>query len=247
MSSISNVFKNGKTVVAFITGGYPDMETTEKLIIAMAESGVDIIEIGIPFSDPIAEDVMLQEADEQALATGCTVDQLFEMVEKVSAHVEIPLLFMTYMNPIFAYGKERFVQRCQSCGIAGLIVPDLPFDEKDELSVICTNYNIPQIAMIAPTSNARIEAITKEAEGFIYCMSSGQHILEMVNQIKAISAIPCAVELGISTPEQIKAIATISDGIIIDRAIVKLIAEYGTASVEPVKQFVNQIKHAIEG
>ncbi|MCL2253384.1 MAG: tryptophan synthase subunit alpha [Lachnospiraceae bacterium] len=255
MNKITKAFENKKVFIAFITGGDPDIETSEKLIIAMAEAGVDIIEIGIPFSDPVAEGLVIQQADERALKNGCTVDKLFAMVKRVREKVEIPLLFMGYINPIFVYGKERFMEKCRECGIAGVIVPDLPYEERDELSDVCAEYGITQISMVAPTSDNRAERIAKEAEGFIYCVSSlgvtgmrgeiNTNIGEMIARIKSISPTPCAIGFGISTPEQAKEMAAISDGVIIGSAIVKLIAENGRECVAPVKDFVARIADAI--
>jgi len=256
VNKISKAFENKKAFVAFVTGGDPDVETTEKLIIAMAQSGVDLIEIGIPFSDPVAEGPVIQEADERALANGCTVDDLFEMVKRVRTKIDIPLLFMTYANPVFAYGKERFMKNCQDCGIDGIIVPDLPFEEKDELASECQKYGITQISMIAPTSKERIETIAKESEGFIYCVSSlgvtgmrneiQSNVAGMIDQVRTISATPCAVGFGISTPEQAKQMSLVSDGIIIGSAIVKIVAQHGRDSIEPVKEYIHEIKSAIE-
>jgi len=256
MNSISKAFENKKAFIAFITGGDPDLETTERLIVAMATSGVDIIEIGIPFSDPVAEGPVIQAADERALENGCTVDQLFEMIRRVKAKVNIPLLFMTYANPIIAYGKERFMKNCKRCGIAGIIVPDLPFEEKDELTTECVKYGITQIAMVAPTSKERIKTIAKEAEGFIYCVSSlgvtgmrheiQTNVADMINQVRVVSSVPCAVGFGISMPQQAHEMSMISDGIIVGSAIVKLVAEHGRNSVEPVKQFIHDMKAKIQ-
>jgi len=255
MNRIEKAFENKKAFIAFITGGDPDIETTENLIMAMAESGVNIIEIGIPFSDPVAEGIIIQEADERALANGCTVDKLFNMVKRVRDKVEIPILFMSYINPIFVYGTERFMEKCANCGIDGIIVPDLPFEEKDELSIECSKYGITQISMIAPTSEERIEIIAKEAEGFLYCVSSlgvtgvrGEirtNVAKMINQVKTVSSLPCAIGFGVSTPEQAQEMATLSDGVIIGSAIVKLVAEYGRECIEPVRSFVQNIKKAI--
>ena len=251
MNKIEMAFKEKKAFIAFITGGDPDIETTEKLIIAMAQAGVDIIEIGIPFSDPVAEGIVIQEADERALTNGCTVDKLFEMVKRIRDKVETPLLFMSYVNPIFVYGKERFMLNCKSCGIDGVIVPDLPYEEKDELEVECKKYGITQISMIAPTSGERIDTIAKNAEGFIYCVSSlgvtgvrgeiNTSIADLIKNIKKISTTPCAVGFGISTPEQAKEMAEISDGVIVGSAIVKLIAEHGRNSIIPVEQYVKSM------
>jgi len=255
MNKITKAFENKKAFIAFITGGDPDIETTEKLIIALDESGVDIIEIGIPFSDPVAEGIVIQEADERALLNGCTVDKLFDMVKRVHDKVEVPLLFMSYVNPIFVYGKEMFMEKCRACGIDGVIVPDLPFEEKDELSAVCDKYGITQISLIAPTSGERIKTIVKEAQGFLYCVSSlgvtgvrsniVTNVVEMIKQVKSISSIPCAIGFGISSPEQARDMASVSDGVIIGSAIVKLVAEYGRECIEPVKKFAEKIRNAL--
>ncbi len=255
MNRIMKAFENKKAFIAFLTGGDPDIETTENLIAAMVESGVDIIEIGIPFSDPVAEGTVIQKADERALKNGCTVDKLFEMVKRVREKVDIPLLFMTYINPIFVYGKERFMKRCTECGIDGIIVPDLPFEERSELADVCEKHGIPQISMIAPTSQERTTMIAKNAEGFIYCVSSlgvtgmrskiGPNAAKMIKQVKQVTSVPCAVGFGISTPEQARDMASVSDGIIIGSAIVKLIEEYGRNSADAVRRFITSVKRAM--
>lgn len=256
MNRITKAFENKKAFIAFITGGDPDIQTTEKLIIAMAEEGADIIEIGIPFSDPVAEGIVIQEADERALKSCCTVDKLFEMVKRVRQKVNIPLLFMTYINPVFVYGKESFMKKCSECGIDGIIVPDLPFEEMDELSESCLKYGITQISMIAPTSRERIGMIAKNAQGFLYCVSSlgvtgvrgeiNTNVEEMINQAKKVSSVPCAVGFGISTHEQAGDMAKVSDGVIIGSAIVKLVSQYGSECEKPVRDFTRKIKEATE-
>ncbi|MCL2288775.1 MAG: tryptophan synthase subunit alpha [Candidatus Bathyarchaeota archaeon] len=255
MNKITNAFEGKKAFIAFITGGDPDIETTEKLIVAMAESGVDIIEIGIPFSDPVAEGIVIQKASERALLGGCTVDKLFEMVKSVRKETSIPLLFMTYINPVFVYGKERFMKKCVECGIDGIIVPDLPFEERDEIADECIKHGISQISLIAPTSNERIEMIAKESKGFIYCVSSlgvtgvrseiSTNISEMVKQAKKVTTTPCAIGFGISTPEQAQAMATIADGVIIGSAIVKIVEESGKQSIDKIKQFVIDVRKVL--
>ena len=172
MSKISEAFKDTKAFIPFITGGDLSLEITEQLLYAMEEAGADIIEIGIPFSDPIAEGPVIQAANERALAAGCTTDKLFKTVKKARKKVQVPMVFLTYLNPIYTYGKERFMERCRECGIQGVIVPDMPFEEKGELKEACKEYGIEIISLIAPTSNERIMAIAKEAEGYIYCVSS---------------------------------------------------------------------------
>lgn len=255
MSKIAQAFQNGKAFISFVTGGDPDLETSEKLIVAMEKAGADLIEIGIPFSDPIAEGPVIQEANERALAAGCTTDKLFDMVERVRTKVSVPLVFLTYINPIYIYGKKRFMERCQKAGIDGIIVPDLPYEEKQELTPDCESYGIDLISLIAPTSKERIRMIAKEAKGFIYCVSSlgvtgvrseiRTDIGEMVKQVRQASELPVAVGFGISTPEQAAAMAAVSDGAIVGSAIVKLVAKYGRDSEEPVAAYVKSMKDAL--
>ena len=256
-SRIEEAFKKtgNRAFIAFITGGDPDIETTERLIHVMTESGVDIIEIGIPFSDPIAEGPVIQAADERALASGCTVDQLFDMTKRLRQKLDIPLLFMTYINPVFAYGAEKFMDKCVECGIDGIIVPDLPYEEKDELA-ICAQKGVKLISLIAPTSWERVAKIAKEAEGFLYCVSSlgvtgirneiTTNVSEMISEVKKTTDIPCAVGFGISTPEQAKEMAEVSDGVIIGSAIVNIIAQHGRDSEEAIKEYVKGIKAAMK-
>jgi tryptophan synthase alpha chain len=256
MSRISAAFDGKKALITFITGGDPDMATTEKLLLAMEDAGADIIEIGIPFSDPVAEGVVIQQADERALAGGCTTDKLFDLVRNVRAKTSIPLLFMTYINPIHTYGKDSFMAKCNEVGIDGVIVPDLPFEEKDELTDPCREYGISLISMIAPTSGERTQRIAKEAEGFLYCVSSlgvtgvrseiTTDIAGLIQQVREVSPIPCAVGFGISTPQQARDMAALSDGVIVGSAIVKLVAERGQDSIEPVKRFVAELRSAIK-
>lgn len=255
MSRISDAFKKGKAFIPFITGGDPDVETTYELIKAMAESGADIIEIGIPFSDPIAEGPVIQEADLRALSSGTTTDALFDMVVRLRKEIDIPLIFMTYANPIYVYGKERFMKRCAEVGIDGVIVPDIPFEEKAELSGVCKENGIDLISMIAPTSADRIETIAKEAEGFIYCVSSlgvtgvrseiKTDIGAMVAHVKTVTDTPVAVGFGISTPEQAKKMAALSDGAIVGSAIVKIVAQYGKDALPHVADYVKKMKAGV--
>lgn len=255
MSRISDAFAKEKAFIPFITGGDPDLETSYELIKTMAEHGADIIEIGIPFSDPIAEGPVIQEADLRALAAGTTTDALFDMVVKLRKEIDIPLVFMTYMNPIYVYGTERFMKRCAEVGIDGVIVPDVPFEEKAELSDYCKANGIDLISMIAPTSEERIETIAKKAEGFIYCVSSlgvtgvrseiTTDIGTMVKHVKAVTDVPVAVGFGISTPEQARKMAGLSDGAIVGSAIVKLVAKYGKEAVPYVAEYVMSMKAGV--
>lgn len=255
MTDIKKAFANGKAFIPFVTAGDPDLETTEKLLIAMSENGADIIEIGIPFSDPIAEGIVIQEADLRALASGTTTDKIFDMVKRIRPLIKCALAIMTYMNPIFVYGTDKFMSKCRECGISAVIVPDTPFEEKAELSSACEANGVDLISLIAPTSHDRIKTIAKEAQGFLYCISSlgvtgvrseiKTDIEEMISLVKSVSDTPCAVGFGISTPEQAKKMTEFADGVIVGSAIVKLVAKYGKDSVKPVCDYVRSMKDAI--
>ncbi|NLJ31518.1 MAG: tryptophan synthase subunit alpha [Clostridiales bacterium] len=255
MIKIQNAFEHGKAFIAFVTGGDPTLEVTEQLIPAMAEAGADLIEIGVPFSDPIAEGVVIQDANGRALSAGCTTDKLFDLVARVAPKVNVPLVFLTYLNPIFTYGKEKFMRRCAESGISGLIIPDMPFEEKDELKSVCAGYGVDIISMIAPTSHERISMIAREASGFVYCVSSlgvtgvrgkiTTDVAGMVQLVKAASGVPAAVGFGIAEPEQAKAMASLSDGAIVGSAIVKLVARYGKDCAGPVCDYIRSMKQAV--
>ncbi len=255
MSRIAQAFQNGKAFIPFVTGGDPDLETSEKLLAAMQEAGADLVEIGVPFSDPIAEGPVIQEANERALAAGCTTDKLFDMVAHAREKVFIPLVFLTYANSIYAYGKSRFMERCKQVGIDGVIVPDLPYEERDEMASDCEAFGIDMIPIITPTSKERITMIAKEATGFIYCVSSlgvtgvrkeiRTDVSKMVTYVRKASNAPVAVGFGISTTEQAVAMASVSDGAIVGSAIVKLIGQYGRESIKPVTEYVREMKEAV--
>ena len=256
MSRIKNVFSKGKAFIPFITAGDPNLEITEQLIPSMAQAGADLIEIGIPFSDPTAEGVVIQNASARALAAGTTTDKIFAMLERVRQKTDIPLAFMTYVNPVFVYGTERFMKRAAACGIDAIIVPDLPFEEKEELLARCESHGIDLISLIAPTSKQRISLIAAEAEGFVYCVSSlgvtgvrsqiTTDISEMVSLVKAAKDIPCAIGFGISTPAQARTMAAYADGVIVGSAIVKIAEQYGVECIKPISEYVRQMKSAIE-
>lgn len=254
MTKIADAFANGKAFIPFLTCGDPDLETTEKLIGAIAEAGADLIELGIPFSDPTAEGPVIQDANQRALSTGATTDKIFDMVRRVRQTVSIPMVFMTYANVIFSYGADRFLKTAAEIGMNGIIVPDVPFEEKQEFEPLCQKYGLDQISMIAPTSHDRIRAIAEQANGFLYCVSSlgvtgtrtaiTTDIGAMVKLVKDVKDIPCAVGFGISTPEQAESMCRQADGAIVGSAIVKLIAQYGRDSVQPVADYVRTMKIA---
>lgn len=256
MNKISEAFNKKKAFIPFITAGDPSLEVTEQLLYAMEEAGADLIEIGIPFSDPTAEGVVIQAANERALKAGCTTDRLFDMLEKTVGKIHVPMVFLTYVNPIYTYGKEKFMKRCVQCGVSGLIVPDMPYEEKGELKPVCEAYGIQIISLIAPTSQERISMIAKEAEGYIYCVSSlgvtgvrseiKTDIKAMVDLVRQATDTPCAVGFGISTPKQAEEMAAVSDGAIVGSAIVKIIEKYGADSIPYVAEYVRKMKNAVK-
>lgn len=255
MSNIKSAFENGKAFIPFITCGDPDLETTAEAVRAMYKAGADLIELGIPFSDPTAEGPVIQGANIRALASGTTTDKIFDMVRNLRKDVKIPLVFMTYANVVFSYGIERFVKTCSQTGIDGIILPDLPFEEKEEFDSVCRQYEIDLISLIAPTSENRIAMIAKEASGFIYIVSSlgvtgartkiTTDIASIVGVVRENTDIPCAVGFGISTPEQAADMASKSDGAIVGSAIVKLVEKYGKNCAEPVAEYVKSMKDAL--
>ena len=255
MSKIKEAFKNGKAFIPFITCGDPDLATTEATVREMVKNGADLIELGIPFSDPTAEGPVIQGANIRALAGGVTTDKIFGLVEKLRADISTPMVFMTYANVVFSYGAERFIGKCSQLGIDGLILPDLPFEEKEEFLSVCKQFGVDLISLIAPTSADRIAMIAKEADGFIYIVSSlgvtgvrtkiTTDIAALVKVVRENTDVPCAVGFGISTPEQAANMAQYADGVIVGSAIVRLIAEHGTASTKPVGEYVKAMKDAI--
>lgn len=252
---ITDAFTGGKAFIPFITCGDPNLDVTEKIIYAMADAGADLIELGIPFSDPTAEGPVIQAANLRALNGGVTTDKVFDMVAKVRAKCDVPMVFMTYANVVYSYGSEKFISKAEEVGMDGIILPDVPFEEKQEFDGICKEHNLDLISLIAPTSNDRISMIAKEAEGFVYCVSSlgvtgvrsniTTDISAMVKLVKASKDIPCAVGFGISTPEQAAKMASQSDGAIVGSAIVKLCAKYGEDCVPYVKDYVKSMKDAV--
>lgn len=258
MSNILNAFNYGKAFIPFITCGDPNLETTEKLVYAMEEAGADLIELGIPFSDPTAEGPVIQEANIRALSgkEKVTTDRIFELVRKLRKCVKVPMVFMTYANVVFSYGSEKFISTCKEIGIDGLILPDIPYEEKDEFNPICKKYDVDLISLIAPTSHDRINMIAGDASGFVYCVSSlgvtgtrteiTTDIGEMVSLVKKAKDIPCAVGFGISTPEQAKKMSSVADGVIVGSAIVKIIAKYGEDAVPYVVEYVKSMKDAMK-
>ena len=255
MSKIQDAFAHGKAFIPFITCGDPDLETTKAVVRAAVSSGADLIELGIPLSDPTAEGPVIQGANLRALSGGVTTDKIFDMVRELRKDVTVPMVFMTYANVVFSYDAEKFIKTCSEIGIDGLILPDIPYEEKEEFDPICEKYGVDLISLIAPTSHDRIAMIAKEASGFIYIVSSlgvtgtrseiTTDIAAMVELIRQNSSLPCAVGFGISTPEQAAKMASLSDGAIVGSAIIKLIAQYGKDAAAPVAAYVKEMKDAL--
>ena len=255
MSKISKAFEQGKAFIPFITCGDPDLSTTEQIVREAVRNGADLIELGIPFSDPTAEGPVIQGANIRALAGGVTTDRVFDLVRSLRKDISTPMVFMTYANVVFSYGAEEFLSTCQEIGMDGIILPDLPFEEKDEFQPLCKKYGVDLISLIAPTSHERIAMIAKEAEGFLYIFSSlgvtgtrseiTTDLASIVQVVRQYTDIPCAIGFGISTPEQARSMAQLSDGAIVGSAIIKLIEQHGPDAAEAVGAYVRRMKQAI--
>lgn len=255
MSNIRKAFKNGKAFIPFITCGDPDLETTAASVRAAVENGADLIELGIPFSDPTAEGPVIQGANIRALSGGVTTDKIFDFVRDLRRDIKVPMVFMTYANVVFSYGAEKFISTCREIGIDGLILPDLPFEEKEEFLPICHKYEVDLISLIAPTSENRISMIAKEAEGFLYIVSSlgvtgtrseiKTDLASIVEVVRQNTDIPCAIGFGISTPEQAKKMSDISDGAIVGSAIIKILSQYGKKAPKYIGEYVKSMKDAM--
>lgn len=255
MSNVKKAFDHGKAFIAFLTCGDPDFETTEALVRAVADAGADLIELGIPFSDPTAEGPVIQAANSRALSGGATTDRVFALVKRVRETVRIPLAFMTYANVVFSYGTERFLENAARAGVDALILPDVPFEERADFAPACGKYGVDLIPLVAPTSERRVAMIAREAEGFVYCVSSlgvtgmrsaiTTDIGRMVELVRAAGTVPAAIGFGISTPEQAKEMAKKADGVIVGSAIVKLVEQYGRDAVPRVAEYVRKMKDAI--
>ena len=279
MSRIGKAFEKGKAFITFITCGDPDLETTKKVVLEAVKNGADLVELGIPFSDPTAEGPVIQTANKRALEGGVTTDKVFGLVEELRRETDVPLLFMTYANVVYSYdcgcpstgsgcpstsdtpgssncsGIHGFLSKCRETGIDGLILPDVPFEEKEEFSTVCDEYGVDLISLIAPTSENRIARIAREAEGFIYVVSSlgvtgvrseiKTDLESVIAAIRENTRIPCAVGFGISTPEQASKMAGLSDGAIVGSAIVKLLEKYGREAPPHIGEYVRAMKDAV--
>ena len=256
MSNIAKAFDHGKALIPFITCGDPCLEATEEFIHAVAEGGADLVELGIPFSDPTAEGPVIMEANARALSAGTTTEKIFDLVRRLRKDISIPMVFMTYANVLFSYDSEEFIRTSKEIGIDGFILPDIPFEEKEEFDSICKAYDRDLVSLIAPTSEDRITMIAREASGFLYCVSSlgvtgtrsaiTTDVGAMIRTAKAATDIPCAVGFGISGPEQAAAMAAVSDGAIVGSAYMKRIAEYGPQAAPHIRSFTQELRAAVD-
>lgn len=255
MSNIRKAFEKGKAFIAFITCGDPDLDTTAAAVRAAVENGADLIELGIPFSDPVAEGPVIQGANLRALRGGVTTDRIFAFVRELRRDVRVPMVFMTYANVVFSYDAEKFISACRDIGIDGLILPDLPYEEKEDFQPLCSRYGVELVSLVAPTSENRIARIAKEAEGFLYVVSSlgvtgtrseiKTDLASIVDVVRQNTDIPCAIGFGISTPAQARKMADISDGVIVGSAIIRLLEEYGRDAPRHIGEYVKSMKDAI--
>ncbi len=254
MNKIRNAFADGKAFIPFITCGDPDLETTERVVRAAVENGADLIELGIPFSDPTAEGPVIQAANVRALAGGVTTDRIFDLVRSLRRDITVPLVFMTYANVVYSYGAEKFIRTAQETGIDGLILPDVPFEEREEFLPLCRRYDISLISMIAPTSAQRIAQIAAAAEGFLYVVSSlgvtgvrseiTTDLAAILRVVRQHTTLPAAIGFGISTPKQAEEMAALADGVIVGSAIIRLLEKHGPDAPRFVGEYVKAMKEA---
>lgn len=255
MSRIKKAFENGKAFIGFLTAGDPNLDKTEEFVLKMVEGGADLIEIGIPFSDPIAEGAVIQDANIRALNAGTKVNKVFVTVKSIRSKTDVPLVFLTYLNPVFYYGYDAFLSKCRECGVDGIIIPDMPYEEKGEIVSIAEQYDVDIISMIAPTSEERIGMIASKAEGFVYVVSSmgvtgvrseiKTDLEAIVDIVKKNTDTPVAIGFGISTPEQAEHFSEFADGVIVGSAIVKIIEKYGENAGAHLFEYVKSMKEAV--
>lgn len=253
MNRIEKKFKEieGRSAfIGYITSGDPTLEKTEELVYAMEENGCDIIELGIPYSDPVADGPVIQLAAQRALDNGIKVKDIFETVAKIREKSQVPIAFLVYYNTVFAYGLKAFADKCDEVGIDGLIIPDLPLEERKELMPYLEGKNVGIIPLVAPNSNTRIKDIVTGGRGFVYCISSfgvtGMrdnfeiNISKYLESVKAQTDLPLAVGFGISTNDDVKKFAEVADGVIVGSAIVKKVEETN-GSAKEVGAFIKEL------
>jgi len=255
MNRIKDAFDCKKPFIVYLMAGDPDLATSAEYILTAQDAGVDIIEIGIPFSDPVAEGEVIEAAAGRSLRAGTRLDGVFEMVASIKDKMRIPMLFMTYANPVFVYGYDRFFSRCVEIGICGVIIPDMPFEEQGEAKEIAGKYGVEIVTLVATTSENRTERIAQNAEGFIYLVSSlgvtgmrteTSDLSSIVSEIKGITDVPVAIGFGISTPEQVAYYSAIADGVIVGSAIVQIVGQHGKDAKQELYEYIRKMKSGLE-
>ena len=255
MNKIAKAFADKKAFIAYLMAGDPSLEQSAQMILTAQEAGADLIEIGIPFSDPVAEGPVIQEASERALAAGTRLDGVFAMVRSISGQMQVPMVFMTYLNPVFVYGYDRFFAECAEIGVAGVIIPDLPFEEQGEAKDSAAKHGVEIVTLVAPTSRERVALLAQQAEGFLYLVSSlgvtgmrggvSSDVTDIVADIRQVTDLPVAVGFGVSTPEQAAHYAALADGVIVGSAIVDIVGQYGTEARQPLYDYIKGMKDAV--
>lgn len=255
MNKLSQVFQNKKAFIGFVVAGDPSFEATVDNVIALAEGGADIVEIGLPFSDPVADGPVIQEADLRAFAAGMNTDKVFELVKKIREKTQVPLVFLTYLNLVFKYGYQNFCAKCQALEVSGLIIPDMPYEEKGELEPIAKENEVALIPLVAPTSGDRVEKIARDAQGFIYVVSSlgitgtrntfAKELEDVLKQIKKVTNTPTAIGFGVHTPKQAKELGKLADGVIVGSEIVKIIKDNQPDATKAIKEYTAEMKKAL--
>lgn len=246
--------QNKKALITYVTAGDPSIDKTEEIIYAKEKGGASVIEIGIPFSDPLADGPVIQNAAQNALENGVKVNQIFKCIENVRENTEIPLVFLVYFNTILAYGVEEFVKECNDVGIDGLIIPDLPYEEQEEIMKYIKGSNVALIPLIAPTSKDRIKDIVKDKNGFVYCISSlgvtgikdgfYKEVDEFLSSVREYTNLPIAVGFGISTKEDVKRFSRLVDGVIVGSAIVKKVSD-SKGNASEVEELVKELSSGL--
>ena len=254
MSNIRNAFSN-KALIGFVMAGDPDLDTTKEIIISMAKAGADMVELGIPFSDPIAESSVIQSANLRALKSETYLPRIFEMIKDVRKNTDISIIFHTYINPVFNYGYENFFKMCNETKVDGVVIPDLPYEEKQEIKEYADKNEVDIISFVVPTEEDRIKTIAKEATGFIYFVPSigatkameghTKELTDVIEILKQSTEIPVAIGFGINTIQQAEFFSKMADGIIIGNAIVKIVEKYGKESANHVYVYVNSLKEVM--
>ena len=255
MNKMENAFKDKKALIGFVTAGDPSLDVTEQVIYKMVQGGCDIIEIEIPFSDPVAEGPVIQSANVRAIGNGTTTDKVFTLAKKVSCKVDVPIVFMAYLNVLFKYGYDKFLEKAKHCGVSGVVIPDLPYEEKAELETVADQYGITVLSFVAPATEERIKTIAAEANGFINAMSTMGYrskdsmvvssSAEIVKCVKAVTDVPVVIAVGVEAAKDTKEYIAYADGVVLNSTIIELIERHGENAPEAVYDYIKSIKQVL--